>query len=159
MIHYTEHTSPVGTLLLAATDRGLAGIYFEAHRYFKGTQGWTRTPEHPHLVAAARQLEEYFAGRRTEFDLPLDMPGTPFQQAVWRELGALAYGTTTSYAAIARKLGSERAVRAIGTAIGRNPVSIVVPCHRVLSSAGALSGYAGGLDRKRFLLRHEGLQA
>jgi methylated-DNA-[protein]-cysteine S-methyltransferase len=157
MIYYTQHSSPVGMLVLVATDRGLSGVYFEQHKYFKGTQDWAQAPAHVHLSEAARQLDDYFAGRRTSFDVPLDMAGTPFQQAVWRELAALPFGRTTSYAAIAQRVANARAVRAIGTAIGRNPVSIIVPCHRVLSSAGELSGYAGGLERKRYLLTLEGV--
>jgi methylated-DNA-[protein]-cysteine S-methyltransferase len=155
MTYYTEHESPVGRLLLAATDAGLSGIYFEQHKYFKGTQTWRRDDAHGHLRKAAQQLDEYFAGKRREFELPLDLAGTEFQRAVWRELAALPFGSTTSYLAIAQRIANARAVRATGTAIGRNPVSIIVPCHRVLSTAGGLSGYAGGLERKRYLLALE----
>ena len=109
------------------------------------------------LRAAARQLAQYLAGTRQAFDLPLDLSGgTPFQQAVWRALLAIPSGATTSYGALARALGSPTAVRAVGAAVGRNPISIVVPCHRVLGAGGALTGYAGGLARKQALLRLEG---
>lgn len=156
MIYYAEHESPLGRLLLAATDSGLCGIYFEEHRYFKGTAGWHRNDDHPHLRNAARQLNEYFAGQRTTFDIALDMKGTEFQRAVWKELLMLPFGRTTSYRDIAQRIANPKAIRAAGTAIGRNPVSIIVPCHRVLGTSGSLSGYAGGLERKRYLLAHEG---
>ncbi len=156
MISYTEYTSPLGTLLLAATDKGLCGLYFEEHKYFNGPQGWRRDASHPHLQATTRQLEEYFAGTRTDFDIALDLAGTPFQQSVWMVLQSLPYGETTSYQEIARRIANPKAIRAAGTAIGRNPVSIIVPCHRVLGTSGDLSGYAGGLERKRYLLAHEG---
>jgi methylated-DNA-[protein]-cysteine S-methyltransferase len=155
MIYYTEHVSPLGTLLLAASDKGLRGLYFEQHKYFTGPEGWMRSADHPHLRATQRQLDEYFAGQRDRFEIPLDMQGTPFQQAVWKELLALPFGARSTYGAIAQRTGRAAAVRAAGTAIGRNPVSIIVPCHRVLGSSGALSGYAGGLERKQYLLALE----
>ncbi|WP_420472771.1 methylated-DNA--[protein]-cysteine S-methyltransferase [Noviherbaspirillum sp. ST9] len=156
MIDYTEHCSPLGTLLLAATADGLCGLYFEEHKYFNGPQGWTRNPSNVHLQAAMRELDEYFAGTRTIFDVALDMRGTTFQRAIWNALSALPFGETTTYRSIAHGVANPKAVRAVGTAIGRNPVSIIVPCHRVLGTSGNLSGYAGGLARKRYLLAHEG---
>lgn len=156
MIDYTEHACPLGILLLAASPHGLCGLYFDGHKYFKGPHGWRENAANPHLQAAKRQLDEYFAGRRCEFDLALDLGGTPFQQAVWTALRRLPFGATTTYRAIAQSVDNPKAVRAAGTAIGRNPVSIVVPCHRVLGTSGGLSGYAGGLKRKRFLLALEG---
>lgn len=155
MTSYTEYTSPLGTLLLAATERGLCGLYFEQHRYFSGPLGWRHVPAHPQLREAARQLDEYFGGSRRSFDLSLDLAGTPFQNAVWEALQTLPFGTTASYRMMAERVGSPKAIRAAGTAIGRNPVSIIVPCHRVLGTSGELSGYAGGLDRKRALLAFE----
>lgn len=155
MIYYSEHQSPLGALLLAASDRGLRGLYFERHKYFNGPGDWRRDSEHPHVRAAARQLDEYFDGRRRRFELELDLQGTPFQQAVWRALQALPFGDTTTYQAIAQGIANPKAIRAAGTAIGRNPVSIIVPCHRVIGATGGLSGYAGGLERKRFLLALE----
>ena len=155
MICYTEHDSPLGTLLLAASDKGLCGVYFEQHKYFSGPGEWVRNVNHPHLRAAQRQLDEYFAGKRERFEIALDMQGTLFQQAVWKELLALPFGARSTYSAIAQRTGRAAAIRAAGTAIGRNPVSIIVPCHRVLGTSGALSGYAGGLERKHYLLAME----
>jgi len=155
MIRYIEHDSPIGPLLLAASDQGLRGIYFDEHKYFNGPKGWQRDESDPCLRQAATQLDEYFAGQRTAFDLPLDLVGTEFQRAVWRELLILPFGSTSTYRTIAQRLGRPNAIRAAGTAIGRNPVSIIVPCHRVLGASGALSGYAGGMDRKRYLLTLE----
>lgn len=161
MISCMDHPSVVGNLLIAATDEGVCGIYFEEHRHFKGRDGWSPpdagSPAARHLKEAARQLDEYFAGRRTVFDVPLDLNGTVFQRAVWQALRDIPHGKCTSYAQHAQKLGNPKALRAVGAAIGRNPVSIIVPCHRVIGSSGAVTGYAGGLDRKRFLLRLEGV--
>lgn len=154
-IFYLEHASPLGTLLIAAGDKGLRGVYFEQHKYFNGTQDWVRDECHSELLQAATQIDEYLTGRRQIFDLRLDPCGTPFQRTVWDTLLALPFGQTTTYGAIAARLSNPRAVRAVGTAIGRNPLSIIVPCHRVLGANGALSGYAGGLERKRYLLDHE----
>lgn len=161
MISCIDHPSAVGNLLIAATDRGICGIYFEEHRHFKGRDGWqppqAGSPAERHLQEAARQLDEYFAGRRTVFEVPLDLKGTAFQRAVWAALSDIPFGKSTSYAQHAQTLGNPKALRAVGAAIGRNPVSIIVPCHRVIGSSGAVTGYAGGLDRKRFLLRLEGM--
>lgn len=155
MISYIEHPSPLGTLLLAASERGLCGLYFEEHKYFEGPGHWSRDEQNPHLQNAMHQLDDYFDGRRNAFDLALDLRGTIFQQAVWDALQALPYGATTTYQAIAQRVANPRAIRAAGTAIGRNPVSIIVPCHRVVGVTGALSGYAGGIERKRYLLALE----
>ncbi|HEX8955932.1 MAG TPA: methylated-DNA--[protein]-cysteine S-methyltransferase [Burkholderiaceae bacterium] len=155
MISYTDMPSPVGKLTVAATERGLCGIYFEQHRHFKGKDGWQRDARHAVVRQAVRQIEEFFAGTREHFDLPLDLRGTPFQQEVWRQLLRIPYGTTVSYGEHARAVGRPKAARAVGAAIGRNPVSIIVPCHRVVGSNGSLTDYAGGLARKRMLLEHE----
>lgn len=155
MIYYTEHRSPVGTLLLAATAKGLSGLYFEEHKYFKGKEGWQQDDSHALLKQAACQLDEYFSRQRKAFDLSLDLSGTPFQRAVWQELMEIPFGRTGSYAQHALRIGNPAAVRAVGTAIGRNPVSIIVPCHRIIGAAGGLAGYAGGLERKRYLLALE----
>ena len=150
-------TGPMGPMLLAATGRGLAGVWFIGQRHGPDTSEWPEAPEHPVLLEAVRQLNDYFAGTRTHFDLPLDLGrGTPFQQSVWRALLAIPTGGTTSYGALGRQLGRPEAARAVGAAVGRNPVSIVVPCHRVLGTGGQLTGYAGGLDRKVALLKLEG---
>ena len=154
-IFKTYYDSPVGQLTLAATERGLCGLYFEVHKYFSGGADWTHAPLQTHLAATMAQLDDYFAGRLRRFSLPLDLAGTAFQSTVWQRLIEVDYGCTTSYAVHAKQSGTPQAVRAVGTAIGRNPVSIVVPCHRVIGSNGALSGYAGGLERKRYLLALE----
>jgi len=155
MIHYRMYASPLGSLLLAASGQGLCGLYFDEHRHFKGPQGWLASDDHPHLRRAAAQLDEYFDGRRQAFDLPLDLAGTPFQRKVWEKLSQVPYGATASYLLHAQAAGAGHAVRAVGTAIGRNPVSIIVPCHRIVAGNGALAGYAGGLERKRYLLALE----
>jgi len=150
--------SPVGRLTLAATDRGLAAVLWEDDRAGRVPVHLAREDNHhPVLVEAGRQLEEYFAGRRTEFALTLDMSGTPFQRTVWNALLTIPFGETRSYAEIARQIGRPTAVRAVGAANGRNPVSIVTPCHRVVGSSGALTGFAGGLDVKARLLALEGV--
>jgi methylated-DNA-[protein]-cysteine S-methyltransferase len=151
-----RHASPLGSVLLAATHRGLAGLWFEGQRYHPDAAHWPMAPGHPVLAVACRQLDEYFAGRRTEFELPLDLQGgTQFQRSVWQALLGIPAGTRTSYAALSQRIGKPAAVRAVGAAVGRNPVSIVVPCHRVVGTDGSLTGYAGGLDRKTALLRLE----
>jgi methylated-DNA-[protein]-cysteine S-methyltransferase len=155
MIHYLEHPSPLGTLLLAATERGVAGIYYEQHSHFAGRDGWQAAPQHALLLQTAHQLDEYFAGQRREFDVPLDPDGTPFQQEVWLGLRQIAWGETRDYGQLATAIARPRAVRAVGAANARNPLSIIVPCHRVIGKSGDLVGYAGGLDRKRFLLELE----
>lgn len=155
-----RHASPLGTMLLAATDRGLAGVWFEGQRHGPDSRGWREDAQHPVLRAAVAQLTAYFAGERTTFDLPLDLrAGTAFQQSVWDALLAIPRGGTTSYGELARRLGKPQAARAIGAAVGRNPVSVVVPCHRVLGTDGTLTGYAGGLERKTALLQLEGVLA
>lgn len=158
MISYIEHPSPIGILLIAATDTGVCGIYFEEHKHFKGKDGWLQIPTQAaakHLTKAATQLDEYFAGKRTKFEVVLDLSGTEFQRGVWTALNAIPFGQSVSYAQHAQGLGNPKALRAVGSAIGKNPVSIIVPCHRVLGSSGAVTGYAGGLERKRFLLALE----
>lgn len=153
----TGWDSPLGPMLLAASPRGLAGVWFEGQRHGPDASRWARQPEHPVLRLAIQQLAEYFGGHRQQFTLPLDLQaGTPFQQSVWQALLAIAPGSTTSYAELGRRIGRSAAGRAVGAAVGRNPLSIVVPCHRVLGAGGALTGYAGGLQRKAALLRLEG---
>ena len=152
--------SPLGALTLACTERGLCGVWFDGQRHgptASAMQGWQPSHEHPVLQAAATQLQAYFDGSQAGFDLPLDLSrGTAFQQAVWQALLAIAPGTHQSYGQLATRLNHPQAVRAVGAAVGRNPVSIIVPCHRVLGSTGQLTGYAGGLWRKQALLRLEG---
>ena len=152
----TRYESPLGPMIVAATDQGLAGLWFEGQRHLPDHSAWPHAPQHPLLLQAVAQLRDYFAGRRSEFDLPLDLQaGTPFQQSVWQALLAIPAGGTTSYGDLSQRLGRPSAVRAVGAAIGRNPVSIVVPCHRVLGRDGSLTGYAGGLERKSALLELE----
>ena len=140
--------SPLGALLLARTSAGLAGAWFDGQKHHPGELTAPVEPTDPLLCRAADQLRRYFAGEAICFDLPLDLQGTPFQRAVWLALVDIDIGTTQSYAAIARCVGSASAVRAVGGAIGRNPVSVIVPCHRVIGSDGSMTGYAGGIDRK-----------
>ncbi|WP_237482075.1 methylated-DNA--[protein]-cysteine S-methyltransferase [Lichenibacterium dinghuense] len=149
--------SPVGRLTLAATDRGLAAVLWETDGPGRVPLGpAVAAPGHPVLREAARQLGEYFGRARRSFDLPLDFHGTAFQRRVWAALLAIPYGETRSYGDIARALGDPNLMRAVGAANGRNPVSIVAPCHRVVGATGQLTGFAGGLAAKRFLLELEG---
>ncbi|MFZ6771705.1 methylated-DNA--[protein]-cysteine S-methyltransferase [Undibacterium sp. SXout7W] len=155
-MQFTEIDSPLGRLLLAASTQGISGVYFEQHRHFKGSTGWKRRDDHPVLLAASQQLSEYFEGQRQEFTLPLDLSaGTVFQQTVWQALLKIPYASTESYSGLANQIGNPRAVRAVGAANGRNPVSIIVPCHRVIAANGALTGYAGGMQHKQALLNLE----
>lgn len=148
--------TPVGALKLVASDCGLAAILWEDDDPARVRLGaMAQAPDHPVLCAAERQLGEYFAGARATFDLPLDFQGTAFQQQVWAALLAIPFGETRSYAEIARAIGRPSAVRAVGAANGRNPISIVAPCHRVIGANGALTGFAGGLEVKRRLLALE----
>ena len=154
----TRCDSPLGPLILAASPKGLAGIWFDDQRHLPEVRGWARRDDQPLLRLTATQLAEYFAGKRQQFELPLDLDaGTAFQQAVWRALLTIASGHVSSYGAIGRQIGKPAAVRAVGAAVGRNPLGVVVPCHRVLGSDGSLTGYAGGLERKVALLRLEGV--
>ncbi len=149
--------SPLGPMIIAATSRGIAGIWFEGQRHMPDAVAWPLAPSHPLLAQAIAQLEEYFNGTRTRFDLPLDLQGgTAFQQSVWQALLAIPAGGTLSYGVLSQRIGQPAAVRAVGAAVGRNPVSIVVPCHRVVGADGSLTGYAGGVERKSALLRLEG---
>jgi methylated-DNA-[protein]-cysteine S-methyltransferase len=141
----------MGMLTLVAGDGGLRTLVFDGEEW----PGEARPGEHPVLAQALRQLGEYFEGRRRTFELPLELPGTPFQQNAWRALASIPFGTTISYGEQARRLGRPAAARAVGAANARNPISIVLPCHRVVASDGALTGYGGGLDVKRALLEHE----
>jgi methylated-DNA-[protein]-cysteine S-methyltransferase len=153
---YTELKSPLGTLLLTAEDGALTGVHFPGQKHDRPRQpDWQRDDDHPVLAGARAQLDEYFDGRRTAFDLPLAPRGTPFQQAVWQALLAVPFGATSTYGAIAAAIRRPSAVRAVGAAIGANPIGIVVPCHRIIGRDGSLTGYAGGLDRKAKLLALE----
>lgn len=153
---FTTADSPVGPLLLAAHDGGVCGIEFHEsrHRIARGVD-W-REGAHPLLDRLQAQLHEYFAGARRAFDLPLAPHGTAFQREVWQALASIPYGTTLSYAQLAARIGRPAAMRAVGAANGRNPLPIVLPCHRVIGANGALTGFGGGLPTKAFLLRLEG---
>lgn len=161
----TRVASPLGPIVIAATETGLAGLWFaDNQRYLPlqltGPAAWPEDADHPILKQTCQQLHDYFAGRRRHFDLPLDLScGTAFQQSVWRALLDIPQGSTVSYGEVSRRIGNPAAVRAVGGAVGRNPVSIVVPCHRVMGASGALTGYGGGLDRKTALLTLEGALA
>jgi len=151
-------STPLGAFIVAERDGVLKGGWFEGQKYFPEISveaGWRRE-ETPLLRAAARELEAYFAGTLDEFSVPVDPDGTPFQRSVWRALRAVPNGETTTYAALARAIDRPGAFHPVGAAVGRNPVSLFVPCHRALGSNGSLTGYAGGLERKRWLLDHEG---
>jgi methylated-DNA-[protein]-cysteine S-methyltransferase len=158
----TRVPSPLGSIAIAATAKGLAGLWFaENQRYLPpgltGSTAWPRGPDHPVLKQVSEQLGEYFAGQRSRFDVALDMGcGTAFEQSVWQALLAIGPGEVISYSEVSRRIGNPAAVRAVGGAVGRNPLSIIVPCHRVIGSNGSLTGYGGGLDRKTALLRLEG---
>ncbi|PZQ62923.1 MAG: cysteine methyltransferase [Sphingomonas taxi] len=156
MLYRTTLSSPLGDLTLVADDHALVAILWPDDPPARVRLGAMRDgADHPVLVAAARQVREYFAGTRTAFDLPLAPRGTDFQRAVWRALDAIPYGETRSYADIAQAIGRPAAVRAVGAANGRNPISIVTPCHRVIGRSGALTGFAGGLPAKQHLLALE----
>ena len=147
--------TPLGPLTLAATARGLAAALFDAQRHHPGAIAAPQAPGQAHLALAAREFAAYFAGTLRHFTVALDPQGTPVQQQVWRALRGIAPGRTTSYGALAAQLGRPTAARAVGAAVGRNPIAIIVPCHRVVGSDGSLTGYAGGLPRKRALLALE----
>jgi methylated-DNA-[protein]-cysteine S-methyltransferase len=145
--------SPLGPLKLVASDRGLAAILWKDENPRRALLGdLVEEPDHPVLVETERQLRAYFAGRLQRFNLPLDFKGTEFQKSVWQALLTIPFGETRSYREIARQIGRPTAVRAVGAANGRNPISIVAPCHRVIGSNGDLTGYAGGLAAKQHLL-------
>ena len=155
-ISHTTIDSPVGPLLLAVSDAGLHAIEFNASTHPVPRTGDWHDRSHPLLDLTAAQLAEYFAGTRRTFDLPLAPEGTPFQTQVWMTLATIPYGETISYAMLASRVGRPAASRAVGAANGRNPLPIVLPCHRVIGANGSLTGFGGGLPTKRFLLELEG---
>lgn len=153
---YDFYESPHGQMLLVANDSGLSGVYFDGQKYLPQVEaGWRRDANHPVLRQAGHELAEYFAGGRRRFEVALAPAGTPFQKAVWKAISGVAFGETITYGELAHRAGFPGSVRAAGAATGRNPVSIIVPCHRIVGSDGSLTGYAGGLDRKRALLALE----
>jgi len=151
---YTTVSSPIGELLLLGDGGALHGLYMqEAPRAMALDPRWRA--DRGAFADVGRQLAEYFAGDRTAFDVPLALAGTPFQRAVWRGLRDIRYGETVSYGDLARRIDRPSAVRAVGLANGRNPISVIVPCHRVIGADGTLTGYGGGIERKRLLLELE----
>jgi methylated-DNA-[protein]-cysteine S-methyltransferase len=154
----TRIATPLGPMTAAVTAKGLAGLWFDGQAHHPGAIDAPVDDRHPDLQAARQAVQAYFAGQAEPLaGLRLDLHGTEFQRKVWAALRRLRHGCTTSYAALAQGSGVPTAARAVGAAVGRNPVSVLVPCHRVLGRHGALTGYAGGLDRKRALLRLEGV--
>ena len=148
--YHSKLSTPIGELLLTSNGSALTGVYLEETTPDAGSQ------ENDEVLSEAReQLTAYFAGTRTVFDLPLALSGTPFQLSVWEKLEDIPFGTTISYGEQARRLDQPNASRAVGSANGRNPIPIIVPCHRVIGASGDLTGYGGGLERKRWLLKHE----
>lgn len=150
---HTTYPSPVGELTLVASDAGLQAIWWPDD--VRALATGERDDEHPVLAQTVRELDEYFAGKRREFTVPLDPAGTPFQQSAWKVLQEIPYGQTITYGEQARRLGDPAKARAVGAANGRNPISIIVPCHRVVGVSGALTGFAGGMDAKHWLLEFE----
>jgi methylated-DNA-[protein]-cysteine S-methyltransferase len=157
MIRYARIPTPAGTLFATAANGALTGIYFENQQYFpRDMDEWLEDASAAPLPECARQIREYFEGKRTSFDLPLAPEGTDFQQRVWKQIARIPFGKTITYSELAKRAGAEGSARAAGAATGRNPITLVVPCHRVIGSDGSLTGYAGGLPRKTKLLELEG---
>jgi len=160
MLAYDQFETPHGTMLITATPKGLAGVYFKGQKHFpkqrRWQRDWERNPGHPVLRQARRELAQYFTGRRKRFDVALDPQGTVFQRSIWKAIAKVGFGKTLTYGEVAKRAGHPGSARAAGAATGRNPLSIIVPCHRIVGSDGSLTGYAGGLNRKRALLSLEG---
>jgi methylated-DNA-[protein]-cysteine S-methyltransferase len=153
---YSIIKSPLDDLMLVVDDSALTGLYFVGSDHIPAPSNrWTLDAQHPVLEQAAKQLQEYFTGKRKSFSVPLRLAGTDFQRKVWREIALIPYGETINYSDLAQRAGAPQAVRAAGTATGRNPVSIIVPCHRVMGKNGDMCGFGGGLERKRYLLELE----
>lgn len=154
---WKDVASPLGPLTVLASDNGVHAIAFESDQTEQAKINLSRAVNHPIINAVAEQLAMYFDGPLKFFDLPLDLRGTDFQKRVWKLLLEIPFGETRTYGDLARALGNADASQAVGAANGKNPVAIVVPCHRVIGASGHLTGYAGGMDKKRFLLTHEGV--
>ncbi len=157
MITWHRHPSPIGDLLLTGEDGALTGLYTAEHRRAACEPAGTRSPAA--FIGTCRQLDAYFTGSLRAFDITIRPAGTPFQQRVWDYLLSIPFGETRTYLDIARFIGSPDAARAVGAANGANPISIIVPCHRVIAKSGSLQGYAGGTKTKRWLLDHEATHA
>jgi methylated-DNA-[protein]-cysteine S-methyltransferase len=156
MTCYDYYPSPLGRMLLVADDKAITGLSFLGQKYApRVARDWTRDGAHAPIARAKRELAEYFAGRRTRFSVKLAPQGTPFQRKVWKAIAQVAFGKTIAYAELARRAGRPGSARAAGAATGRNPIGVIVPCHRIVGSNGALTGYAGGLAKKKALLALE----
>ncbi len=153
---FTYYDSPLGTVTLQANEQGLLGVWFETHTTKPEDLG-IQEDSFPIFQSVKDQFDRYFAGEAIQFDVPIAAKGTPFQQSVWHALTTIPYGETWSYAQLADAIGNPKAVRAVGLANGKNPVSVIVPCHRVIGKNGKLTGYAGGVERKQRLLAIEGI--
>ena len=157
MTRYARFASPLGPVVAITEHDGLTHVDFVGAKYERAiADDWIHDPDAPALAACREQLAQYFAGERKTFDLPLAPRGSEFQHRVWREIARVPYGKTITYAELAKRAGAPRQARAAGAATGRNPIGVVVPCHRIVGSDGSLTGYAGGLERKRGLLELEG---
>lgn len=156
-VSYQFVASPLARILIASRDGKLVGLWFEQQKYYPDMSKHTDWVEEttPVLQQAAAQLNAYFRGDRQPFDLPLAPAGTPFQQRVWEALQQIPAGSTLTYGGLAKQLGNPRAVRAVAAAVGRNPISVIIPCHRVIGSNGSLTGYAGGVEKKAWMLERE----
>jgi methylated-DNA-[protein]-cysteine S-methyltransferase len=157
--YYSIIESPVGKLMLVADVSALTGVYFVGHDHIPAaSRTWTLDAQNPVLQKTAKQLGEYFAGKRSSFSIPLRLSGTDFQEKIWKEIARIPFGETISYSDLAQRAGAPAAIRAAGTSTGRNPVAIIVPCHRIVEKSGGLGGFAGGLDRKRHLHKLEKIE-
>jgi methylated-DNA-[protein]-cysteine S-methyltransferase len=157
MPYYDYYQSPRGRMLLVADDQALTGVYFIGQKYQPCIEaGWRRDGEHAPLRQAKHELAEYFGGTRTRFTVKIAPRGTPFQRAVWKAIAGVDFGKTIPYAELARRAGRPGSARAAGAATGRNPICVIVPCHRIVGANGSLTGYAGGLAKKHALLELEG---
>lgn len=152
--YFTYIDSPLGQLCLESDGQFLTGLHMTEHKHWAGPQSAWQKSDEP-FAAVREQLDEYFAGTLQQFDLPLKLAGTPFQQRVWQQLARIRFGEIISYAELAKRVGQPTASRAVGHANGRNPISIIVPCHRVVGASRKLTGYGGGLDKKQWLLDWE----
>ena len=153
---YSNIKSPLGELVLVTDDAALTGLYFAGCDHVPvERERWTLKAQHPVLQQTSKQLEQYFSGKRTSFSLPVRLIGTNFQKRVWTQIARIPFGQTISYTQLAKRAGAPQAIRAAGTTTGRNPVSIIIPCHRIVGKNGSMCGFAGGLERKQHLLELE----
>lgn len=154
---YNNFVSPIGMITVSSDGKGITSLHIEEDRYFTAIpDNWIKDAKDPMLLQAIAELKEYFAKKRTAFTVPISVVGTPFQQSVWKALQEIPSGSTFTYMQIADKIGKPKAIRAVGSAIGRNPVCIMIPCHRVIGSDGSFHGYVAGIERKKMLLALEG---